>query len=333
MNAGIPREARHTFSAAGATSEKEFAGAIYRDLLPRIGEEGAIDEAIRRYDSALHHYDTVVGALLATLEETGLATRTVVIVTSDHGQDLFQHAMGDHGIHYDDVLQIPLLIVDPALQGVPRRIDAVVQTIDIAPTVLARAGIPADTTMDGQSLLPLLRGDDAGFVPRPVWSYTNGCNASVRADGFKLMIREYDDLYLDLARRWYGRGEDHVVPLQAWMDGLAAEPLPPPRMEGDNDLMRTFGFVGTPSGFGGVTGFAGCRQLTVELYDLTADPDEHVNLAMVRPDVSRALGVPLLRWMEERRSGQGGDRMMSPLSDAQRKMMQERGYWKLVETP
>ena len=106
--------------------------------------------------------DEAVGRVLATLERTGLAERTVVVFTSDHG-DMF----GDHGMmlkagmHYEGCIRVPLLVARPGSHaGVCR---SLVGSIDLAQTLLDLAGLPAFHGMQGQSLVPLL-DEPAGSV-------------------------------------------------------------------------------------------------------------------------------------------------------------------------
>lgn len=111
--------------------------------------------AAREYGS-IGHIDDGVGRVLAALDRHGLADDTVVIFTSDHG-DLF----GDHGIllkgamHYDGNIRVPLVIADPSRPG-GSRTDALVSSVDLAPTILERCGVPAYAGIQGRSILGLV---------------------------------------------------------------------------------------------------------------------------------------------------------------------------------
>jgi len=108
-----------------------------------------------------------------------------VIVLSDHGEELFEHGNADHGPPYEFNLRVPLVIDDPSH---PRgtRLATMVQTIDVAPTILEIAGIPVDATMDGQSLVPLLAGAD-GYVERPAISITDPHRMAARTPEWLLL--------------------------------------------------------------------------------------------------------------------------------------------------
>lgn len=103
--------------------------------------------------------DDQVGNMLAALEETGQLDNTIVIYMSDHGE-----LLGDHGIYlkgpyfYDPSVRVPLMISWP--DKIPgRQIDGLVELVDIAPTLLEAAGLPAYAGMQGKSLWPLLTGN------------------------------------------------------------------------------------------------------------------------------------------------------------------------------
>ncbi len=105
--------------------------------------------------------DDAVGRILATLERLGLAENTVVIFTSDHGD-----WMGDHGLmlkgplHYQGLIKVPFVWADPALDGGATS-DALASSLDIARSVLVRAGIAPFNGCQGQDLGPLLTGGES----------------------------------------------------------------------------------------------------------------------------------------------------------------------------
>lgn len=108
--------------------------------------------------------DDAIGRVMAELHRLGLADNTVVMFTSDHGDLLGDRGlMFKGGLHYGGLTRVPFIWSDPATSGssaspVPREISALAQTIDIAATVLARAGVQPAHGMQGQSLLPLVTG-------------------------------------------------------------------------------------------------------------------------------------------------------------------------------
>ncbi|WP_446743107.1 sulfatase family protein [Silvibacterium acidisoli] len=111
------------------------------------------------YYAMIEQVDAEVGRMLQVLEESGQADNTIVIFMSDHGEML-----GDHGIYlkgpyfYDCLTRVPLIIRWPGRFKAGIKVDALVELVDLAPTLLEAAGIPPEAGMQGRSLIPLLNG-------------------------------------------------------------------------------------------------------------------------------------------------------------------------------
>jgi arylsulfatase A-like enzyme len=136
--------------------------------LDRFGDDGlrqAPDPVLQReldnYDREIRFVDDKLRELVGTLEAQGLAESTLLVVLSDHGEEFGEHGLFQHGgAVYEETLRVPLVLVGP---GVPAgvRIDAPVSLIDVLPTLLDLAGLPAVPGTDGISLAPLLTGGAA----------------------------------------------------------------------------------------------------------------------------------------------------------------------------
>ena len=114
------------------------------------------------YDAEIRFTDEVVSRLVAKLAELGLLERTLVVVTSDHGEGLMDHGFVQHGKNlYDELLRVPLIIRFPDGLGAGTRYGAQVRSLDILPTVLDWVGLPVPVAAQGESLLPLVRGEPA----------------------------------------------------------------------------------------------------------------------------------------------------------------------------
>lgn len=129
--------------------------------MPFACTEREAREAIALNYGTITQIDDGVGRIIAELNRLGIEKNTVVIFTSDHGD-----FMGDHQIllkgpmHYEGVIRVPFIWVDPA--GEPGVVsDALLQSIDFAPTVLERAGVAPFNGIQGQSILRLISGADA----------------------------------------------------------------------------------------------------------------------------------------------------------------------------
>ena len=116
------------------------------------------------YDGGVHKADRYVGELLGVLDELGLTERTLVVVTSDHGEELGRRAprwAGQHGhTLYDEMIRVPLVIYDPRASNNGKRITTQVRSIDILPTVLDLLEVSVPGGTDGRSLVPMMNGSE-----------------------------------------------------------------------------------------------------------------------------------------------------------------------------
>lgn len=126
------------------------------------------------YDGSIRGLDTEMGRLFERLEGLGLADRTLVVFTADHGEEFLDHGRTFHGQHvYGELTQVPLMMRWPGVLPRGRVVDERVQTIDVMPTLLSISGLAAPSEVQGQSLTPLLgvEGAAAGeWRPRPAIS-------------------------------------------------------------------------------------------------------------------------------------------------------------------
>lgn len=113
------------------------------------------------YDAEVRTVDAALGDLLDWLRETGVYDDALVIVTSDHGEELYEHGSWLHGFTlFDEQLHVPLLIKPPqSMEAGGAMRDEPVSLVDVAPTILELAGLDAPSHLDGRSLVPLLRGE------------------------------------------------------------------------------------------------------------------------------------------------------------------------------
>lgn len=162
----------------GPTYEHPTALEVRRGTRPVGATELAYVRAL--YDGGVRSVDRQVERLLAALRETGLADRTVIALTSDHGEDLGDRDprfLGWHGHRlFDEVLHVPLILHDPRFRWPVRRVGAQVRLVDVMPTLLELARVPAPPDLDGRSLVPLLLGRERGdrealldYVKLPDW--------------------------------------------------------------------------------------------------------------------------------------------------------------------
>jgi arylsulfatase A-like enzyme len=116
-----------------------------------------VDDITRAYDGEITYVDEQVGRLLDELKRHGLYDGALIVVTADHGEELLEHGGWWHGSSlYDEQIAVPL-IVKPPRGGTGRVAEALVSTVDIAPTILAAAGSAVPEAMRG-IVLPLYGG-------------------------------------------------------------------------------------------------------------------------------------------------------------------------------
>ncbi len=113
------------------------------------------------YYGMVAEVDAQVGRLLDGLDASGRTDDTIVVLTSDHGEQLGDHWLVEKLGFFDQSYRIPLLIRWPGEVPGGRVVDAFTENVDIVPTLLEAVGAPPSDFCDGASLWPLLRGDGA----------------------------------------------------------------------------------------------------------------------------------------------------------------------------
>ncbi|MGA7849498.1 MAG: sulfatase-like hydrolase/transferase [Terriglobales bacterium] len=113
--------------------------------------------AAEPYDGEIAYMDSVVGSVLEVLQRHGLYQNIAIAVAADHGEAFGEHGERWHGIFlYDETIHVPLLLKLPGEKFAGKRVDARVALADVAPSLLQAARVPIPSTMQGQSLFPLL---------------------------------------------------------------------------------------------------------------------------------------------------------------------------------
>ena len=183
--------------------EKEELGEEDRPLLEAL------------YDSGVAHMDAEIGRLLEGLTSLGLNERTLVVLTSDHGEALGEDGDAGHASLYDRVVLVPLLVSWPGRTTGGTRVAEQVRSIDIVPTILDGLGIRHGLDLDGVSLLPVLTGEPME-LPSEAWTYAASSNRGLAlryGNRYKLMVDQ---------SVWQPQ-EDRLFDLQA--DSLELQPL------------------------------------------------------------------------------------------------------------
>ena len=125
--------------------------------------QGAREVVLPAYMGLIKQIDDHLGRLFDWLEETGRDKDTMIVLTSDHGDYLGDHWLGEKELFHECSVRVPLIICDPRPEADATRgtsSDALVEAIDLLPTFLeATETPPADHRLEGRSLMPLLQGE------------------------------------------------------------------------------------------------------------------------------------------------------------------------------
>jgi len=110
------------------------------------------------YEEEVLYTDSMVGKLLDELRRGGLLDRTLLLFTSDHGEEFQEHGKFLHGTVFEGVAKVPLLVRFPG--GSPTgEVAAMAEGVDLVPTILDFLGLPIPPAVEGESLLPIVRGE------------------------------------------------------------------------------------------------------------------------------------------------------------------------------
>jgi len=130
---------------------------------PDLAETPETAQTIRQiYLGLASEVDHHIGRMIRFLKESGQYDSTLIVLCADHGEMLGDHESWGKSTIFDAAHRIPLIVRDPDIDAAGRVIDVPTESIDVFPTLLEFAGLEHPTSLDGRSLYPLMRGDDAG---------------------------------------------------------------------------------------------------------------------------------------------------------------------------
>ena len=174
-----------------------------------LGNPTDADYIIAQYDGEIRYVDDSIGELLEYLRSLGIYEDTLIILTSDHGENMTEHNFFfDHQGLYDNTIHIPLIIkIEDKFRG--RKISPLVQNIDIMPTILELLDMEKDIKTDGQSLIPLINSE-CEYLYREIISTecTWRAGISIRTEGWKFIKTIDQGLYEKPSRELYNLKDD-----------------------------------------------------------------------------------------------------------------------------
>lgn len=145
----------------------------------RLPEGYDLRALIAEYYGLTAWADEALGNVLKALDETGLAEKTIVVLTADHGDNLGSHGLVQKGGPNDEAIRIPMIVRGPgARKGIVAR-DQVGSLVDLMPTLLDMVGAPREPHVHGVSLAPVIRGE-TNTTARPHAFVETGNGAGVR---------------------------------------------------------------------------------------------------------------------------------------------------------
>jgi arylsulfatase len=141
------------------------------------------------YDKSIDWTDRVIGALVDALDAAGVLPRTLIAISSDHGEAFLEHGREGHAYDlYREVVEVPYLIIPPLILDRGIRVEQAIASVDIWPTLLDLVGLPPLPGADGRSMLPL------------VLAAGGASDASAAVESTRAVVSHLD-------RHWGGRGE------------------------------------------------------------------------------------------------------------------------------
>jgi arylsulfatase A-like enzyme len=193
---------------------KPFCDFFASWMPPKISDK---DYMIAQYDGAVAYMDAAIQTIFTGLEARGILDETIVVINSDHGETLYDHdCYFDHHGLYDQTLHVPLIIRYPGKVPAGTRVAGYNRHQDLLPTLMELAQIDPGIAFDGQSLLPMVRGDVAShdaefYITECTWMRKHGW----RTPEWKLIVALEPDFHykppVELYNLTQDPGENHNV--------------------------------------------------------------------------------------------------------------------------
>ena len=275
--------------AAPSPYYRRFADPGYRGRFKYfkpvgLGTEAPADARDERqvralYDGAVLAIDDAAQIILDQLERDGVAKSTIVVVTADHGETLYDHGHGiGHGDHLfgDEGTHVPLVVFDPRHASKPREA-GIVRDVDLAPTLYALTGVAPPPDLDGRSLAPAL----VGRPLEPALAY---------AETGLWFTEEIPGLARDLRLPYPGIARLTEVDTQHDDELVLQRAVRPLTLVAKHRMVRDdrYKLVYVPAR-------SGVHWL---LFDTREDPGEERDVAASHPDVVARLQGELWAWMQ-----------------------------------
>lgn len=248
-----------------------------RSNIPKYGPLGVeLSRTLKHaYLASTSYVDAQIGLLLTALKETGLSDNTIVIVWGDHGWHLGDMGVWGKATNYEIATRVPLVIRAPGMKVRGHATDALVELVDIFPTLCELAGVPGPGNLEGHSFVPLLDNPDRPWKKAAFSQYPNPALREWAANPLSQGMRE----------TWFGPlikdVEQRIIDQQGerWNRELFEEHLMGYTMRTDRYRLVVWRDRRDPS----------AQPISIELFDHQNDPNEQTNIAESHPDIVREL--------------------------------------------
>jgi arylsulfatase A-like enzyme len=211
------------------------------------------------YDGGIAYVDRMLGLLFNRLRQLGLADKTLLVVTSDHGEEFFDHGGLLHHTNYEEIAHVPLIIRLPRGAHGGRRLHQLVSTLEVMPTILDAVGIASPPGIEGRSLVPLFDGQGpgrrlvhmiAGKLRSERWSLFVNLERSVPIRLFDVQRDPHEkenvlDRHPEVVREMYAQYEalrKREIQRRLPLAGAAAPP-PPVLTEAEVAQLKALGYL------------------------------------------------------------------------------------------
>jgi arylsulfatase A-like enzyme len=227
-------------------------------LLERLNRGGKLDSRdlehiVNTYDAEIRSVDDAFGTLIDYLKRAGSYDRTLIVLTSDHGEEFGEHGRVGWHSHtlFDELLKVPLIIKLPDSRQGGDTVWQLVRSIDIAPTILAALDAPIPETFDGTNLLEMLRAEPhEPLVAISERDHPRDRSVSIHTGSWKLYDGELYDLEHDPTERKpvTGSHADVAASLRSRLEHVIAAREPGTAVEVQPDRktlerLRALGYV------------------------------------------------------------------------------------------
>jgi iduronate 2-sulfatase len=165
--------------------------------------EAQARELIHGYYACVSFVDAQIGRVLDKLEDLGLRENTIVVLWGDHGWHLGDQGMWSKSTNFERATRAPLIVADPRAKSHGRPTAALVETVDIFPSLCELSGLPVPEGIEGTSFTPLLENPGADWKTAVFSQYNREDESGNLVMGYSIRTRTHR--YTEWVRGWQGR--------------------------------------------------------------------------------------------------------------------------------